>query len=113
MAHREVRTTWSSPLLNLGAGFFLVSIFIWNLTGVSTVMSTEEARALGLSPGISPYWVMFAPSPTNGTRWYVIPGTHQDGRQIDLLPSVLYENPHVLKKATWEKPQGIRPHPYY
>jgi hypothetical protein len=76
-------------------------------------MSTEEARALGVSPGISPYWVMFAPSPTNGTRWYVIPGARQDGRQIDLLPSVLYENPHVLKEVTWEKPQGMRPHHSY
>jgi hypothetical protein len=25
----------------------------------------------------------------------------------------LYENPHVLKEVTWEKPQGMRPHHSY
>jgi hypothetical protein len=30
-----------------------------------------------------------------------------DGRQIDLFPYVLDGDPHVLKDASWEKPQDI------
>ena len=108
VVHDMVRAKWSSPLLNLVAGFFLIYIFVWNLTSVSTVTMTEDARALGISLGISQYWSMFAPSPTQGTSWYVMPGVLQDGQQIDLFPYVLDGNPHDLKEVAWEKPQDIR-----
>jgi hypothetical protein len=108
LMHDEVKAKWSSPLLNLVAGFFLIYIFVWNLTGVSTITMTENARALGISLGLSQYWSMFAPTPTYGTSWYVLPGVLQDGRQVDLFPYVLHGDPHAIKEVTWEKPQDIR-----
>jgi hypothetical protein len=107
-AHVETRMKWSSRLLNFVAAFFLVYVFVWNVAGVSAVTMTQDARALGNFLGLSQYWTMFAPYPFKATSWYVIPGTLRDGRQIDLLPAVLYDDPHLLAEVNWERPQDVR-----
>src|SRR5207253_1323216 len=101
-------TRGASLLLNAVAGFFLVYVLVWNLTGVSSVTLTEDARAVGSFVGLGQYWTMFAPYPTTSTTWYVIPGTLQDGRQIDLVPFVVHDDPHLLTAVDWEKPHDLR-----
>jgi hypothetical protein len=98
----------SSLALNVTAGFLLVFVTIWNLASVAPVAMAADARALGSFFGLSQYWIMFAPYPFRSTSWYVIPGTLADGRQIDLLPFVLREDPRLFKEVEWEKPEDVR-----
>jgi len=107
-AHTKLRMNRSSFFLNLVTGFFLVYVFVWNLTTVSAVTITEDARALGRFLGLAQYWTMFAPYPTNGSTWFIIPGTLRDGREIDLLPALLHDDPNLLPEVDWEKPRNLR-----
>lgn len=104
----QARTQRSSALLNLAAGFFLVYVFVWNLAGVSVVTMAEDARAVGNFLGLSQYWTMFAPYPFKATSWYVVPGTLQSGQQVDLLPSILHDDPLLFDEVEWERPQDVR-----
>ncbi len=40
--------------------------------------------------------------------WFIVPGTLQDGRQIDLLPSVVEDNPHLVAEVEWGEPSDVR-----
>ena len=98
----------SSFLLNLAAGFCLLFVFVWNLSGVSPIRLTEDARAFGSSLGLGQSWTMFAPFPYNSSSWYFIPGTLRDGRQVDLVPFLFRGDQHDITPASWEKPRDMR-----
>ena len=40
--------------------------------------------------------------------WFVVPGTLQDGRQVDLLPSVVEDNPRLFAEVNWGEPSDVR-----
>jgi len=96
------------PLLatNLLVAFFLLYVFCWNLTTVSSFAMSERVASLGHFLGLKQSWEMFAPYPTRDDGWYVIPGTLQGGQQVDLLP-ITRDDFRSRQEVSWEKPQYL------
>jgi hypothetical protein len=96
----------ASLAINLLAAVFLLYIFFWNLTTVSSFMMPERVVPLGHILGLEQGWSMFAPSPTKNDVWYVIPGTLSNGQQGDLM-GFTRDEPSLRVGVSWEKPQHI------
>jgi hypothetical protein len=93
----------SSLATNLLAAFFLVYIFLWNLTTVSSFTMPQGAVSLAHMLGLQQGWSMFAPYPTTNDVWYVIPGTLSNGQQVDLM-GFIRDEPSLPVGVSWEKP---------
>ncbi len=100
-------TLRSSLATNLLAAFFLLYVFCWNLTTVSTFTMPERLVPLGYALGLWQEWRMFAPSPTKYDYWHVIPGTLRGGQQVDLM-AVTRDDYHPPEGVSWEKPSYVR-----
>jgi len=95
----------SSLATNLAALFFLLYIFCWNLSTVSSFTIPERLVPLGPFLGLDQHWGMFAPSPYKEDGWFVMPGTLRGGQQVDLMPVTRDDfRPQVV---SWEKPQDV------
>jgi hypothetical protein len=92
---------------DLVAGFCLLYVLVWNLSTVSAVTLTADARALGSLLGLVQSWTMFAPFPYDSTSWYRIPGTLRDGQRVELMP-FLFHGDASLRPASEEKPSDMR-----
>jgi len=97
----------SSLAVNLLALFFLGYVFFMNVTTISDYTMPTYARPLGELLGLRQDWSMFAPAPRKVTDWFVIPGTLHDGRQVDLLASIINRNPDLINSVSWKKPPNI------
>lgn len=95
----------SSPAINLLALFFLVYVFCWNLTTVSSFTIPERLKPVGFSFGLAQSWSMFAPGPSRADGWFVFPGTLQDGQRVDLMP--VTRDDFALNELSWEKPRLV------
>ncbi len=96
----------SSLVTNILALFFLLYVFLWNLTTVSSFAMPERLVPLGLFLGLNQSWDMFAPYPTKDDGWYVIPGTLRGGQQVDLM-AVTRDDFRVNEGVSWEKPRYV------
>ena len=92
----------SSFATNLLAIIFLVYVFLWNLSSVSTFKIPEPLWPPATVLGLDQYWAMFAPAPPRGDLWHVIPGKLRDGQRVDLLPAA--KGDFSLHKLSWAKP---------
>jgi hypothetical protein len=95
----------SSLVTNLLAAFFLLYVFCWNLTTVSSFTMPERLASIGPFLGVSQEWNMFAPFPAKDGGWYVIPGTLRGGQQVDLMSVV--RDDFSMHEVSWEKPQHV------
>lgn len=95
----------TSPAVNLLAGFFLVYVFLWNLTTVSAFTLPERLEPIGYSFGVAQSWSMFTPFPTREDGWFVIPGNLRDGQTVDLMP--VTRNDFGAHPVSWEKPDYV------
>jgi hypothetical protein len=89
------RAGWLSNLL---ASFFLLYVFLWNVSTLGIVwppFSPPSPQIINSMLDIDQKWDMFAPSPLRVDGWYVIPGRLKDGTQIDVMTG---------KALNWEKP---------
>jgi hypothetical protein len=91
---------------NLLVAFFLLYVFCWNLTTVSSFAMSERVASLGTFLGLEQSWAMFAPYPLKEDGWYVIPGTLQGGQQVDLMP-ITRDDFRSHQEVSWEKPQYL------
>lgn len=98
-------TLRSSPITNLLALFFLIYVFCWNLTTVSSFTIPERLEPIGYSFGLAQKWNMFAPAPDKDDYRFVIPGTLRDGKQVDLM-RVTYGD-FGPRAVSWEKPDNV------
>jgi hypothetical protein len=98
----------ASLVVNLFATVCLIFVLAWNLSTVSAVAVPGVVRPFGFVLGLPQYWGMFAPYPVKSTMWFIVPGTLQDGRQVDLLPSVVEDNPRLLVEVNWGEPSDVR-----
>ena len=98
-------TLRSSRVTNMLALVFLLYIFWWNLATVNAVTMPERIIPFGQFFGIEQNWNMFAPAPDRDDYWFVIPGTLQDGREVDLM-SVTRDD-YSLHKVSWEEPTYV------
>jgi hypothetical protein len=103
------RSWQGAPLAaNVFATACLIFVLAWNLSTISAVAVPGVVRPFSFLLGLPQYWGMFAPYPVKSTMWFVLPGTLQDGRQVDLLPSTIYDHPRLLADVHWEEPSDIR-----
>lgn len=76
---------------------FVALLLVWNLV---TVGWLPLRVAWALEPVVRPLrldqtWNMFAPTPWRDDGWYIVPGTLEDGSEIDLLTgtAITYQKP--------------------
>jgi Vitamin K-dependent gamma-carboxylase len=105
VAGTRLTTLRSSLVTNLLAVFFLLYIFCWNLTTVSSFTMPAPLVPLGSLIGFEQSWGMFAPYPTKEDGWYVIPGNLSDGQQVDLMP--VTRDDFSPREVSWEKPENV------
>jgi hypothetical protein len=98
----------ASLAVNLFASACLIFVLVWNLSTISVSAVPSVVRPFGFLLGLPQYWGMFAPFPVKSTMWFIAPGALQDGRQIDVLPSVISDNPHLFAEVNWGEPSDIR-----
>lgn len=73
-----------SLALNLLAGFFLVLVFWWNVSTVTTIQLPEPLANFASVLRLNQKWNMFAPSPGKTSHQYRMPGTLVGGAEVDL-----------------------------
>jgi hypothetical protein len=95
----------SSLATNVLAFFFIFYILCWNLTTVTSFTLPERTVPLGPFLGLDQYWGMFAPAPSRGNGWYVIPGDLQDGRKVDLMP--ITRDDYGVHKVSYKEPPYV------
>jgi hypothetical protein len=94
--------------VNLFAAACLVFVLMWNLSTISAAAVPGVVRPVGFLLGLPQSWGMFAPYPIKSSSWFIVPGTLSDGRQIDLLPSVIYDDPGLFAEVHWGEPSDVR-----
>jgi hypothetical protein len=102
----EPMTLRSSLAVNLLAALLILYILLWNITTVSEIRMPERLTPLGPLLGVAQIWNMFAPFPLKDDGWYIIPGTLQGGREVDLA-GVLRDE-FSAQEVSWEKPRDVR-----
>lgn len=104
-ALRSMLRLRSSRLAQALAAVFLVCVVLWNLRGFAVV--TPYVRSIFPSSAalvvyllrLDQSWDMFSPYPPKTDGWFVIPGTLQDGREVELWTG--------QRGVRWEKPLSI------
>ena len=87
------------------AAFFLVYVLLWNLRGLEATspyvrqIFPPYANLVGYLLRLDQYWNMFSPYPPKADGWFVMPGTLQDGSQVELWTGE--------RVVSWEKPSNI------
>ncbi len=95
----------SSRLAQALAAAFLVCVVLWNLLGFAAAapyvrpIFPSSAALVVYILRLDQYWNMFSPYPLKNDGWFVMPGTLQDGRQVDLWTDE--------GMVSWEKPADI------
>ena len=95
----------SSRLSQVLAAVFLVYVVLWNLRGLEATspyvrqIFPASAALVGYLLRLDQYWNMFSPYPLKNDGWFVMPGTLQDGSQVDLWTGE--------RVVSWEKPVSI------
>ena len=99
----------SSSGSNLLAAFFLVYVFILNVTTVTDATMPLPSYSLPISValGLDQRWAMYSPRPAQYSYWFTIPGILADGRQIDLLPAAMDQDPDRAGPVSWMKPGTV------
>ncbi len=92
------RASWVSNGL---ASFFLVYIFLWNLStlGVSWPYLSPPPTIIASLVGVDQTWDMFSPTPLRKDGWYVIPGRLKDGTEVDVFTHG--------GAVSWKKPPSL------
>ena len=99
----------SSLGANLLAAFFLIYVFIMNVTTVTdyTMPLPNYSLPMSVALGLDQRWAMYSPTPAQFSYWFMIPGVTQDGTQVDLLAAVADQNPDRAAAVTWDKPDNV------
>ncbi len=98
----------SSRLAQALAAVFLVCVVLWNLLGFAATapyvrpIFPSSATLVVYLLRLDQYWGMFSPYPFKDDGWFVIPGTLQDGSQVELWTGE--------RVVSWEKPASVLAH---
>lgn len=90
---------WANAL----AAFFLMCVFIWNLSTVTEFTVPAPLRAITKTLALEQRWGMFAPRPMKADGWFILPGTLRDGTQLDVM-GVTRGEFDIREGVSWEKP---------
>ncbi|MBI1913520.1 MAG: HTTM domain-containing protein [Planctomycetes bacterium] len=112
---REAKLPVTTPgWMNALAGFFLAYVFLWNVRTLDfdrfQTVFPQRLNWIGEGFGLGQKWDMFAPYPLMEDGWYVVVGTLEDGRQVDLFQGgrpVHWAKPELVsatyKNTRWRK----------
>ena len=89
---------WKIFISLIGA-FFILYVFIWNLTTLGLFNMPSEVETVGYLTRVDQKWDMFAPYPLKDDGWYVIPGTLANRKEIDLFKNG--------QEVSWDKPDFV------
>ena len=97
---RRLRLQLSSGASVLAA-ILMIYMLAWNVTNLpySPFKFSDRVRSVGNLVGLDQLWEMFAPFPAKDDGWYVIPGTLNNGRQVNLFRDGV--------EIDWRKPKYI------
>lgn len=95
-----------SRFASLAAGFFLMYVFLWNLTTVSDYEMPESIEPVGYALDISQDWGVFAPYPPKSDGWFVIPGVLESGREVDMM-TVVHGDFSASDEVSFDKPDDV------
>jgi hypothetical protein len=110
-----VPETIATPVwMQVMAGVLLIYVFFWNVRTIDferfEPLLPQRLNWLGEGLGLGQSWGMFAPYPSKESGWYVIVGTREDGRQVDLFTGggpVRWDRPELVsatfKNTRWRK----------
>jgi hypothetical protein len=87
---------------NAFCALFFVYVVFWNLAGIPAMKLAVPDRIHWVADlfRLDQYWDMFAPYPAREDGWWVVPGTLEDGSEVD----VLHQTPSA---PSWEAPERI------
>lgn len=92
-------TPWKASAISNGlAIFFLIYIFLWNMTSVNIPLLSPQSQVIGSLIRVDQYWNMFAPYPIKEDGWFVIPAKLRNGEEVDLFTGggpVKWEHPKL------------------
>jgi hypothetical protein len=96
-------STGTPAWVQVVAGFFLVYVFLWNVRTLDferfETIFPQRLNWIGEGFGLDQMWGMFAPYPLKDDGWYVVVGTREDGREVDLLRGGA--------PVSWNKPELV------
>jgi hypothetical protein len=99
----------SSVVSNLLAAFFLIYVFIMNITTVTDydMPLPDYSVPMSVALGLDQRWAMYSPRPAQVSYWFTIPGVLKDGTQVDLLPAAADQEPDRAGPVSWERPPNV------
>ena len=99
----------SSPGANLLAAFFLVYVFVLNVTTVTdAIMPLPSVSApMSVALGLDQRWAMYSPRPAQYSYWFTIPAVLANGSEVDLLPAIMDRDPERAASVSWDKPGNV------
>lgn len=99
----------SSPGSNLLAAFFLVYVFVLNVTTVTdaTMPLPSVSGPMSVALGLDQRWAMYSPRPAQYSYWFTIPAVLANGNEVDLLPAVADQHPDRATSVSWDKPGNV------
>jgi hypothetical protein len=103
---KPAATFRTSRAISVLTAVLLVYVFWWNIGTVSGLRMPEPVARLGQFLALAQIWDMFAPSPLMDDGWYIIPGTLQDGRTVDLAGVLTGDE--GLRPVSGRRPSNIR-----
>jgi len=99
----------SSVFSNVLAAFFLIYVFIMNVTTVSsyTMPLPSYSLPMAVALGLDQRWAMYSPAPAPYSYWFTIPGVLRDGQQMNLLDATITQDPDRAGAVSWDKPANV------
>lgn len=94
---------------NLLAAFFLLYVFVMNITTVTayTMPLPQYSLPMSVALALDQRWAMYSPYPAKFSYWLTVPGVLRDGRQVDLLQAVSHQDPDRIGQVSWDKPSNV------
>jgi hypothetical protein len=95
---------------NVLAAFFLIYIFIMNITTVSayTMPVPRVTLPMAVALGLDQRWAMYSPTPAQFSYWFTVPAVLADGTQVDVLQAAMYQDPDRVREVSQDKPSNVR-----
>jgi hypothetical protein len=89
-----------SRFLNILASVLLIYAFIWNIQSYAPDLFKrkiwQQTEVIGRATRLDQSWSIFAPSPPRDDGWHIIPGSLENGSEVDIFRN---GNPII-----WDKP---------
>lgn len=107
-----VHSRWKESVTTAMLIFLIFFVFDWNFSNISVIKSklSNNLRFIGYGLRLDQNWGMFAPGVFKDDGWYVLEGTTDDGKNVNVLnpgTPISYNKPEsvvsMFKNDRWRK----------